>query len=48
MLAFWEKQSKFTKELTFFEKCKFLGSSRKVVQLKIEHNLWQPIVNQPL
>ena len=35
-------------ETKFFKKCKFLGSNRKIVQLTMEHDVWQPIVDQAL
>ena len=43
-----EKQSKSTKELTLSSNCKFVRSSRIIVQLKMEHDIWQPIFDQPL
>ena len=39
---------KYTKELSFFKNCKFLSSSKKIVEEKVENDVWQPIFDQPL
>ena len=31
------------KKLTLFSNCRFVMSSKKIVQLKMIHNVWQPI-----
>ena len=36
------------KKLTLSENCKFVRLSRIIVQLKMEHDVWQPIFDQPL
>ena len=36
-----------TKELTLSNNCKFVRCSRIIVQLKMEHDVWQPIFDQP-
>ena len=42
-----EKESKCIKELTLFNDCKFVRSSRIVVEIKIKHDVWQPSFDQP-
>ena len=35
-------------ELTGFNNCKLVRSNRIIVQIKMKHDAWQPIFNQPL
>ena len=42
-----EKLSKCTKELTLFNTCKLVSSSRIIDQLKMKHDVWQPSFDQP-
>ena len=39
---------KHTKALTLSDNCKFVRSSKIIVQLKIEHDLFQPAFDQSL
>ena len=43
-----EKYSKCVKELTLFNNCKFVSSSRIIVQQKMNPHAWQPSFDQPL
>ena len=42
-----EKKSKCTEELTLSSNCKFVSSSRIIVQLKMKDDVWQPIFDRP-
>ena len=42
-----KKQSKCTKKWAFSKIYKFLSANRKIVQLNMEHDVWQPIFDQP-
>ena len=46
--AFEEKSSKRTKVLNFIKNYKFLRSSRNIIQLKMENNVRQSNIDQPL
>ena len=43
-----EKYSKCTKEQTLSNICKFVRLSTIIVLLKIKHDVWQPMFDQPL
>ena len=43
-----EKQSTYAIKLTLSNNCKFVDSSRIVVQLKMKHDVRQPIFDKPL
>ena len=46
--AYEEKQPKCAKELSLSNNYKLVSSSRIIVQLKMKHDVWQPIFDQPL
>ena len=43
-----EKQSKCAKEQPLSNNCKFVMSSRVIVELKMKYDVWQPFFDKPL